>query len=206
MDEVIGLFPTPFMLSEGMLDGAMIDAIVREAEKSERETNTQTKLLSHTKAVDPDNKASYRQIAKLVEPKLVAFGKLLFGEELEWKIKEMWVNILQPGGHQIIHTHANSFISGVIYLTKSDPSAMTVFHKNIGGSTYIFRHFSEKAEMGPFNADKWAMPEADPGDLILFPSYLLHEVPVNKGERRITLAFNAIPRSLKSWAYKVQFS
>ena len=29
--------------------------------------------------------------------------------------------------------------------------------------------------------------------MVLFPSYLMHAVPPNQGERRITLSFNAIP-------------
>jgi hypothetical protein len=49
------------------------------------------------------------------------------------------------------------------------------------------------------------MPEPDPGDLILFPSYLLHEVPVNQGSERVTLAFNAIPHRLDAWGYSVSF-
>ena len=39
--------------------------------------------------------------------------------------------------------------------------------------------------------------------MILFPSYLLHEVPRNQGDQRITLAFNAIPDRLDSWGYTI---
>jgi hypothetical protein len=45
-----------------------------------------------------------------------------------------------------------------------------------------------------------------PGDLILFPSYLLHEVPLNHGGERVTLAFNAIPHRLDAWGYGVSFA
>ena len=60
--------------------------------------------------------------------------------------------------------------------------------------------------MGPFNAGKYVLPEADPGDLVLFPSYLYHEVPKNQGEQRITVAFNAIPDSLDCWGYRISFA
>ena len=40
---------------------------------------------------------------------------------------------------------------------------------------------------------------------MLFPSYLLHAVPANPGERRITMALNAIPTQLDSWGYKISF-
>jgi hypothetical protein len=42
--------------------------------------------------------------------------------------------------------------------------------------------------------------------VLLFPSFLLHEVPVNQGERRLTLAFNAIPQRLDAWGYATAFT
>ena len=53
---------------------------------------------------------------------------------------------------------------------------------------------------------KWIGPPPGPGDLLLFPSYLLHEVPPNHGGLRVTLAFNAIPHRLDAWGYAVSFS
>ena len=57
----------------------------------------------------------------LIAPKLADFGTLLFGERLGWSIKEMWVNVLDRGGRQAMHNHANSFVSGVVYLTPTHP-------------------------------------------------------------------------------------
>jgi ectoine hydroxylase-related dioxygenase (phytanoyl-CoA dioxygenase family) len=50
------------------------------------------------------------------------------------------------------------------------------------------------------------LPVAEPGDLVLFPSYLYHEVPRNQGDQRITIAFNAIPDSLDCWGYRINFT
>jgi hypothetical protein len=33
----------------------------------------------------------------------------------------------------------------------------------------------------------------------------MHAVPPNPGERRITMAFNAIPSRLESWGYAITF-
>ena len=206
MDEVIGLFPTPFMLVDKLLSDELLALFRDEALAARKDANAQTALLSHTEPMNPADKPSYREIVKLAAPKIADFGALLFGERMEWTVKEMWVNVLETGGHQIIHTHANSFVSGVIYVTPSHPSARTVFHKSIGGSNFIFRHASPTSQMGPFNADKWVMPDVAPGAMVLFPSYLLHEVPVNRGAQRITIAFNALPKSLESWGYRVHFA
>ena len=54
-----------------------------------------------------------------------------------------------------------------------------------------------------YNAERWMVPEVDAGDLVLYPSYLLHGVPPNEGEQRLSLALNAIPDRLKSFGYEI---
>jgi uncharacterized protein (TIGR02466 family) len=145
------------------------------------------------------------EAAALITPKLSEFGTLLFGEMMGWSLKEMWVNVLDSGGHQAMHNHANSFISGVVYLTPTHDSSRTVFMKSPGGTDFAFKNDHEGVITGPFNAEKWISPQPEPGDLVLFPSYLMHAVPPNAGERRITLAMNAIPTQLNSWGYSIKF-
>ena len=105
-----------------------------------------------------------------------------------------------------MHNHANSFISGVVYLTPTHADARTVFMKSPGGVDFAFKNDHAGVTMGPYNADKWISPAPAPGDLVLFPSYLMHAVPPNPGERRITMSFNAIPTALNSWGYRIAFS
>jgi hypothetical protein len=50
----------------------------------------------------------------------------------------MWVNVLDTGGRQAMHNHANSFVSGVVYLTPTHPDARTVFMKSPGGTDFAF--------------------------------------------------------------------
>src|SRR5215813_5276119 len=118
----------------------------------------------------------------------------------------MLVNVLDRGGHQAMHNHANSFISGVVYLTPTHPGSQTVFMKSPGGTDFLFRNDHEAVAASEYSAAKWISPAPEPGDLILFPSYLMHAVPPNQGERRITLSFNAIPAQLNSWGYLIRFS
>ncbi len=156
--------------------------------------------------LQPADSPLFVEAASLITPKLVEFGALMFGERLGWSIKEMWVNVLDSGGRQAMHNHANSFASGVVYLTPTHPDACTVFMKSPGGHDFAFKNDHADAQLGPYGADKWVSPEPQPGDLVLFPSYLMHAVPPNPGARRITMAFNAIPTQLDSWGYKIRFS
>jgi uncharacterized protein (TIGR02466 family) len=168
--------------------------------------NSSSLNLSHTELLRPADSPLFVDTAALISPRLVDFGALLFGERLGWSIKEMWVNVLDTGGRQAMHNHANSFVSGVVYLTPTHPDSQTVFMKSPGGTDFAFRNDHAGTKPGAYSADKWISPAPQPGDLVLFPSYLMHAVPPNAGERRITLAFNAIPTRLDSWGYTVAFS
>jgi uncharacterized protein (TIGR02466 family) len=206
MRKVVGLFPTPLMKMDGLLDAEQVEPLRNSALEWRKETNVRTRLLSHTRMIAPQSDKAFAQISRIVNPEVVEFGALMFGERLRWIVKEMWLNVLQPGGSQFMHTHANSFISGVVYLTRPHPSTNTVFTKSMGGTEFLFKHDTPDSELNPSNSDKWICPEINAGDLVMFPSYLLHGVPPNEGEQRITIAFNAVPEHLKSWDYEIRFA
>lgn len=205
MDEVIGLFPIPFMRAPGTLPRTLVRGLVDHFSTAARRDNNSSAHLAHTEMLKPDDSPLLVEAAALITPKLAEFGALLFGERVGWALKEMWVNVLDTGGRQAMHNHANSFASGVAYLTPTHPSAQTVFMKSPGGTDFVFKNDHAGMAPGPFNADKWVSPAPEPGDLVLFPSYLMHAVPPNLGERRITLSFNAIPARLDSWGYAIRF-
>jgi hypothetical protein len=206
MDTVEPLFPIPLMRCPQVLDPSLVAAAVAAIQGARIERNLRSEQLFHTEIANPLDHPLFREIAAQTLPKLVDFGRLLFGAELRWSVKEMWTNMLEHGGSQALHAHANSFASGVIYLTPSHPSCRTVFVRPPGGSDFSFRNHTRDMAMGPYNAGKYVLPEPAPGDLVLFPSYLYHEVPPNQGDQRITVAFNAIPDSLDCWGYRIQFT
>jgi uncharacterized protein (TIGR02466 family) len=206
VDEILGLFPTPFMRAPGTLPPAMVAGLIGHFSALGTRDNNSSANLSHTEMLRPGDSPLLGEAAALLAPKLADFGVHLFGERIEWLLKEMWVNFLDKGGRQAMHNHANSFVSGVVYLTPTHPSAQTVFMKSPGGTDFLFRNDHAHTTPGEYNADKWISPAPQPGDLVLFPSYVLHAVPPNQGPRRITLSFNAIPSRLDSWGYVVRFS
>jgi len=206
MQEVIGLFPTPFMRARKVLDSDLVAGLIAHFSDSVDRANNSSANLTHTALLKPGDTPLLIDAAARLAPLLPEFGALLFGEQLGWSLKEMWVNVLDTGGRQAMHNHANSFISGVVYLTPMHPEARTVFMKSPGGTDFAFKNDHAAVATGSFNADKWISPPPDPGDVVLFPSYLMHAVPGNPGGRRITMAFNAIPTHLDSWGYRVSFS
>jgi len=206
VDEVFGIFPTPFMRAQGTLGETLVAGLVEHfTARATRDNNSSTNL-SHTEMLRPSDSPLLADAAALIGPKLVDFGVHLLGERLRWGIKEMWVNVLDNGGRQAMHNHANSFISGVVYLTPTHPGSQTVFMKSPGGTDFLLKNDHAGTAPSEFNADKWVSPAPKPGDMILFPSYLMHAVPPNQGDRRITLSFNAIPSQLNSWGYVIRLS
>jgi uncharacterized protein (TIGR02466 family) len=206
MDEIISLFPTPFLRAPATLGPSLVQGLVEHFTALATRNNNSSANLTHTEMLKPGDSPLFVAAATLITPKLIDFGAQLFGERMGWAVKEMWVNVLDTGAHQAMHNHANSFISGVVYLTPTHPSAQTVFMKSPGGVDFSFKNDHQGMTPGPFSADKWISPAPQPGDLVLFPSFLMHAVPPNQGERRITLALNAIPLRLDSWGYVVKFS
>jgi hypothetical protein len=205
MDEVFGIFPTPFMRSRGALGQALVTKLAEHFTAKATRDNNSSPNLAHTEMLGPSDSPLLVEAASLITPKMSDFGVHLFGERMPWLLKEMWVNVLDAGGRQAMHNHANSFISGIVYLTPTHPSSQTVFMKAPGGTDFTFKNDHKGTTLGEFNADKWVSPAPEPGDMVLFPSYLMHAVPPNQGERRITLSFNAVPSQLNSWGYVTRF-
>ena len=103
MDEVFGLFPTPFMRARATLPAPLVAGLVDHFTKRATRDNNSSSSLSHTEMLRPGDSPLLGEAAALIAPKLVEFGVHLFGERLEWLLKEMWVNVLDSGGRQAMH-------------------------------------------------------------------------------------------------------
>lgn len=203
--EVFDLFPTPVMRVPRVLaEGEAAPLAQRLASRAEV-ANDRSMQLSHSAMLAPGDDDMLDALVPRLGPHVQALGQLLFGETLRWLVKEIWANVLQGGGQQAVHNHANAFVSGIVYLTPVEASSRTVFIRSLGGNEFSFRNTNERTAPTPYNAQKWIAPQPQTGDLLLFPSYLLHEVPAHAGQARVTLAFNAIPDRLDAWGYAVAF-
>ncbi|MEI8304759.1 MAG: putative 2OG-Fe(II) oxygenase [Burkholderiales bacterium] len=200
------LFPTPLQWLEGLLPPSEAAELCRRMQGSTPVANSRSPVLAHTRLLAPGADAAIDGLAARLLPAIAAYGELLLGEPLRWSIKELWANVLQPGGHQSLHNHANSIVSGIVYLTPTEGATQTVFVKGIGGHDFKFTNQNRGTRTSAFNAERWIAPHAQAGDVALFPSYLLHEVPPSQGGVRVTVAFNAIPERLDAWGYRLGLS
>jgi uncharacterized protein (TIGR02466 family) len=106
------------------------------------------------------------------------------------RVTQSWVNKSEKGMWHFAHTHSNSFISGILYLTPSTsktwfscdsiwspPNTLLPFYSHA-------KNYSELIHKFP----------TTPGTLLLFPSSLTHSVNEHDLEDpRYSLSFNTFP-------------
>ena len=94
---------------------------------------------------------------------------------------EYWTNVNEPGSRNLIHSHAKWHWSGVYYVQGLDTGAIEFYSQP---------YLNQNVTLGLPFGQSFSVDPSD-GLLLLFPSYLLHEVAPNPSERlRINIAFN----------------
>ena len=109
-------------------------------------------------------------------------------EELDFYITQSWLNITKPGGFHHQHSHPNSIISGVFYISTEVDDKIYFSDPNTKVRELIFL---EQKEYNLFNSTSWFFPSIT-NELILFPSWLGHKVNTNEKATtdRISISFN----------------
>jgi len=101
--------------------------------------------------------------------------------DLHTPVIHHWANVNSKHGYNIAHTHVGSVVSGVIYLQAAQ-TGMIEFHP----SNYIYK---TNHPCWFYNGSMQYHPED--GDILLFPSHLLHSIEPNPADKeRINIAFN----------------
>lgn len=100
-----------------------------------------------------------------------------------------WMNVNTMGGFNAPHTHPGAHWSGVYYVSQP---AVDV------GTSGMIEFLDPRSDLPnwrllrarPFRPKRKIRPQ--PGEIVLFPSYLVHWVYPNESEQeRVTIAFNA---------------
>lgn len=104
-----------------------------------------------------------------------------------------WFHVTRKGGYFALHNHPMASWSGVYCVDPGDPSEATdgaISFLNPMGIANMFVDAGNSHLKPPFSGKNFSM-QLRAGELILFPSYLLHQVLPYQGSReRITVAFN----------------
>ena len=105
-----------------------------------------------------------------------------------------WFHVTRTGGFQGVHNHANASWSAIYCVDPGDPgsgfSGAVRFHdpRAVGDA---YRDPCNENLKVPYKLGPWQLSHK-PGQLIVFPSYLWHEIFPYEGQRpRIVVALNA---------------
>ena len=100
-------------------------------------------------------------------------------------ITQSWLNYTKENQYHHKHAHPNSLVSGVFYINGQEEFDKIKFF-NMGYKTIK----PEIKTWNLYNSESWWFP-VKTGDIILFPSSLVHMVETKQGDNtRISLAFN----------------
>jgi len=104
------------------------------------------------------------------------------------KLDSMWINILPEGGIHTSHLHPHSVISGTTYVAVPKRAGTIKFEdpRHSMMMAAPTRKAEAREEMRSF-----VYVEPKVGDVLLWESWLRHEVPMNMSEEeRISISFN----------------
>lgn len=119
---------------------------------------------------------------------VTAFAKELFLDTRKLKLESLWINILKPGAAHSGHIHPASVISGTLYLeTPKGSSAIRFEDPRLPMMMAAPKRLSD----APETDRSFVYVEPKPGTLLLWESFLRHEVPANGAKsERMSLSFN----------------
>jgi uncharacterized protein (TIGR02466 family) len=127
------------------------------------------------------------ELKLLVEEKLNLFYREIYSPAGNSKlvVTQSWLNLTRCGESHHRHNHPNSFVSGVLYLKSNKNLDKIIFHK--AGYEQIL---IEPTHITAYNCKDVGF-SVTTGDLVLFPSSVIHSVLPTESNFRISLAFNS---------------
>lgn len=115
-----------------------------------------------------------------------------------------WINICNSGGKQVSHSHPNCVVSGTYFLNFNASHAKLRF-SNPRNFPNIPCFGLVEGKQTPYSTGMYS-PEVMEGQLLLWPSELLHGYANSMGENRITISMNFIPSIISNGGYDLKIS
>lgn len=132
----------------------------------------------------------FKDLKKALDKHVKAFAKdLAFdldGRKL--KLEDLWINILPQGGIHTAHIHPHSVISGTTYVAMPDGASAIKFEDP---RLAMMMAAPARLKDAPEELRQFIYVAPKVGDVLLWESWLRHEVPMNMVEEdRISVSFN----------------
>jgi uncharacterized protein (TIGR02466 family) len=183
------LFPTQLYEAE-IDDERLLSALARSIRGLARDDSAGARWSREHRYAGYTSYASLDDLSKR-DPAFADLAKLLtrhaaaFARELGWdrkpKLDSLWVNLLKSGGHHSGHIHPHSILSGTLYV-------------EVPAGSGAIRFEDPRLPLmmaAPPRCDSFVSVEPHPGLLLMWESWLRHEVLAGTGRgERLSISFN----------------
>lgn len=123
-------------------------------------------------------------VSELEQHAQAAWAELNYRKEFKAKISNMWVNGIVPGAYLTDHDHKQHQLSAVYHINLEPGMGNLVLHHPFEN---ILRNSAVEASPNNY---RFAVP-AESGDVVIFPSYLVHNTQKNTTDQlRLSLGFD----------------
>ena len=104
------------------------------------------------------------------------------------KLEDIWINILPEGGIHTAHIHPHSVISGTTYVALPEGTDAIKFEDP---RLQMMMASPSRKKDAPVELQQFVYIKPKVGDVLLWESWLRHEVPMNMSDgNRISVSFN----------------
>jgi uncharacterized protein (TIGR02466 family) len=181
--DILGLFPTGVgrvrLAAPTDAERAELDALGDVQTQNVGNTTSKNRLILQSPAL--------AGLRAAIQAELEAYVKAVVcpASEPAIVITQSWLNYSKPGQWHHKHAHPGSWLSACYYVQADETQDKIYFYRD-GYERIPF----PPTEFNPFNSESWWLP-VHTGDLVIFPSWLTHNVEPVQGERtRISLSLN----------------
>ncbi len=132
----------------------------------------------------------FADLVRLIDPRVARYARsvdLDLGRR-RLALDSLWINVLEPGGHHAAHIHPHSVVSGTFYVEVPKGASAIRFEDPRHGLMMAAPPRKSNARIAN---RRFVSVEPKSGTVLLWESWLRHDVPVNNARRpRVSLSFN----------------
>ncbi len=138
----------------------------------------------------PTRDPTFGALKKLLDRHAAGFARALHLDLSAGKLTldSIWINVLEPGGVHTGHVHPHSVLSGTYYIsTPPNSSALKLEDPRLG----LMMAAPPRQDDAPEELQNFVYIEPRAGDVVMWESFIRHEVPLNESKRaRVSVSFN----------------
>ncbi len=132
----------------------------------------------------------FKEVARALDQHVASFADTLHFDlgDRPLKLDSLWINILPEGGIHTAHIHPHSVISGTTYVAMPEGTSAIKFEDP---RLAMMMASPPRKANAPEAFQPFVYVKPSVGDVLLWESWLRHEVPMNMAEEdRISVSFN----------------